>query len=139
MNEKKSRTYYKNFHLGFNKSKGKGMTRGDVVEKLGCIKTQIFKWPKDTFITVRDLKRILGRCGYYISESQIRKISREGQLEGKKVENFLWIYPKSALYKWVKYLEEVGVKLLIKRGVIKEEKEDLLLISTNKNQERGRA
>lgn len=89
--------------------------------KLNDIKIQISKWPDDTPISVRDLKEILKKSGYLITENRIRQISNEGQLEGKRMNNRFWIYPKSALYKWLRYLEKVGLKFLIERRIIKEE------------------
>jgi len=121
---KKHRTYYKTFHRGF----GKGITEGDIRERLGSIKVQIQKWPDDIPITVRDLKEMLGRCRYYLSESQIRKLTNEGFLHGIKVYNLFWIYPKPNLYDWVVYLQEVGLRFLIDKGIIKKEKKDEVLI-----------
>ena len=116
---KKHRTYYKTFHRGFGK---KGTTEGDIRERLGSIQVLVHRWPDDVPITVRDLKEILGGAGYYLSGSQIRTLSREGFLKGRKINNG-WYYPKSGLYSWVDYLQEVGIQHLIDNGIIKEEKE----------------
>lgn len=128
---KKHRTYYKTFHRGF----GKKTTEGDIRERLGSIKVEIQKWPIDIPITTRDLKEMLGRCGYYLTGNQICKLAREGFLHGVKVYNFFWIYPKSNLHNWVVYLEECGLQYLIKRGIIREEKNlDMPVRSREKNQ-----
>jgi len=121
---KKHRTYYKTFHHGF----GKGMTEGDIRNKLGNIKVEIQKWPLDVPIFTRDLKEMLGRCGYYLTGSQITKLSREGFLGGVKIHNCFWIYPKLKLFDWVVYLEEVALYDLIDRGKLKRNKEDEVLI-----------
>ena len=115
---KKHRTYYKTFHRGF----GKGITEGDIRERLGSIRVLVHRWPDDVPITVRDLKEILGGAGYYLSGSQIRTLSREGFLKGRKINNG-WYYLKSGLYNWIDYLQEVGIQHLIDNGTIKEEKE----------------
>lgn len=138
MNKNKPQTYYKTFHKGFTKRKGKGMVRGDVVEKLGCIRVQVFKYPEE-FITVRSLKEILGSCGFYISESSIRRITREGSLKGRRwngLDGGMWYYTKRDLFSWVDYLIEVGAQLLVKRRIIREEKVLDLLIGSRK---KGRA
>jgi len=125
MNDKKPRTYYKNLHRGF---RDKGMTEGDVINKLGEIRVQVYKWDCD-FLTIRDLKEILGRCRYYLSERQIRKLTQEREIKGERFGRRLWIYSKSALYDWIRYLERSGIELLKKRRIIKEgDDRDLLLI-----------
>lgn len=113
---KKHRTYYKTFHRGF----GKGITEGDIRERLGSIRVLVHRWPDDVPITVRDLKEILGRCGYYLSEDQIRKLSREGFLKARKFNSRFWYYPKLGLYNWITYLQEVGIQRLVDNGIIKE-------------------
>jgi len=130
----KKRTYYKNFHKGYSKPKGRGMTEGDIAERLGYITVQVFKSSKE-FFSVRDLKEILGSAGYYLTEDQIRKITREGALKGRKFYH-MWYYTKNDIYSWVEYLKETGLKLLVKRGIIKEKEIDLdiLLRSREKNQ-----
>jgi len=85
-------------------------------KKLGCIKNQIKEWSDDILIGVKDLKEILGRCGYYLPEKQIRKLSREGKLEGRKFSS-MWFYPKSTLYKWIRYLEKTGLEILIRKEI----------------------
>lgn len=114
---KKHRTYYKNFHRGF----GKGITEKGMAEKLGRIRVLVHKWDDDVLISVRDLKEILGSAGYYLSEDQIRKLSREGFLQGRKFNSRFWFYPKSSLYNWITYLQEVGLRCLMDKGIIEEE------------------
>lgn len=113
--------HYKMFHKGFTKNKSKGMTRGDIVEKISSIKVQVFKWDNDTIITTRNLREILGRCGFYMTEDNIRRMVAEGNLHAKKVRSNFMYFTKKDLYKWVRYLEEIGMKLLIKRGIVTEE------------------
>ena len=134
MNEKKAQTYFKTFHKGYTKSKNKGMTKGDVTERLGSIKAKVFQYSEE-FILVRDLKEILGSCGYYLTESQIRRITREGSLKGKKwneLNGGMWYYVKGNIYNWVDYLIEVGAQLLVERRVTKEEKVLDLLIGSRR-------
>jgi len=113
--------HYKMFHKGFTKEKGRGMTEGDVVERIGCIRVKVFRWDKDTLISTRNLREILGSCGYYMTEDNIRRMVAEGNLHGKKANPRFLYFPKSDLYRWVRYLERVGMRLLIERGIIKEE------------------
>lgn len=128
----KTQTHYKTFHKGFTKDRGKGMTRGDVANQLGNIKAQVFKWDNDILITVRNLKEILSGCRYYVSESTIRRMTNEGALKGRKFYH-MWFYTKEDLYDWVDYLVAVGLSLLRKRGLIKEEKDlDVLIGSRGK-------
>lgn len=128
------RGYNKTMHKGFTINAGRGMTEGDVREKIGCIRVKVHKWDDDVPINIRNLQEILGSCGYYMTVDNIRKITNEGQLTGRKINNG-WYYPKRNLYAWVKYLEELGIKLLIQRGVIKEggiAKGSLELVGRNK-------
>jgi len=113
--------HYKMFHKGFTKNKGGGMTEGDVVEKIGCIRVKVFKWDNEAPITTRNLKEILASCGYYMTEDNIRRMVAEGSLHGKKASNRFMYFTKNDLYKWVRYLEQVGMRLLIERNIIKEE------------------
>ena len=113
------RGYNKTMHKGFTKRSGRGMTEGDVRGKIGCIRVKVYRWDNDVPIGVRDLKEILGSCGYYMTADNIIKITSEGQLKGRKFGGVLY-YPKKNLYAWVKYLEDLGIRLLIRRGVIKE-------------------
>lgn len=113
------RGYNKTMHKGFTVNAGRGMTEGDVRERIGCLRVKVHKWDDDIPINVRSLQEILGSCGYYMTADNIRKITNEGQLTGRRINNG-WYYPKKNLYAWVKYLEELGIKLLIQRGVIKE-------------------
>ena len=110
--------YNRTMHKGFTKRSGRGMTEGDVRERIGCIRVKVHKWDDDVPINVRSLQEILGSCGYYMTVDNIRKITNEGQLKGKKLGNVLY-YPKKNLYAWVRYLEELGIELLIRRGVLK--------------------
>jgi len=130
-----TRNCFKNFHKGFTKNKGRGMTEGDVVEKLGCIKTQVFKFSEE-FLVVRDLKEILGRCGYYITENTVRRMTTKGALKGRKwneLKGGMWYYTKGDIYSWVDFLIEVGSSLLIKRKVIRKEEQSLdMLIGSRK-------
>jgi len=113
--------HYKMFHKGFTKKKGRGMTEGDITEKIGCIRVQVFKWNSDEApIGVRVLKEILGSCGFYMTEDNIRRMAQEGSLHGIKSHNYIWYFSKKNLYKWVRYLEEVGMRLLIERDMIAE-------------------
>jgi len=113
--------HYKMFHKGFTKKKGRGMTEGDITEKIGCIRVQVFKWNSDEApIGVRVLKEILGRCGFYMTEDNVRRMAQEGSLHGIKSNNYIWYFSKKNLYKWVRYLEKVGMRLLIERGMIAE-------------------
>jgi hypothetical protein len=114
---KKHRTYYKNFHRGF----GKGTAEGNIREQLDSIRVLVHKWPDDVLISVRDLKEIFGNAKYYLSEDQIRKLSREGFLQGRKFNSRFWYYPKSSLYSWITYLQEVGLRCLMDKGIIEEE------------------
>jgi len=111
------RGHYKTIHSGFSKRRGRGMTEGDVREKIGCISVKVHKWDDDVPINTRSLQEILGSCGYYMTVDNIRKITNEGQLTGRKINNG-WYYTKKNLYQWVRYLEKVGMRLLIERGVI---------------------
>jgi len=111
--------YNRTMHHGFTKRSGRGMTEGDVRERIGCIRVKVHKWDDDVPISVRNLQEILGSCGYYMTIDNIRKITLEGQLECKRINNSIY-YPKKNLYAWVKYLEELGIELLIRRGVLKE-------------------
>ena len=132
----KKRTYYKNFHKGYSKPKGRGMTGGDIRERLGSITVQVFKSSRE-FFSVRDLKEILGSCGYYLTERIIRRMTNEGALKGRKFNNYFWYYTKRDIYGWVEYLKEVGLSLLIKRRIIKEEKDlDVLVRSREKTVEK---
>ncbi len=111
--------YYRTIHKHYTMRDGRGMTEGDVREKIGQIKVQVFKWDNSTPIGVRDLKEILGKCGFYMTESSISKISSEGQLKGSRLSNVLY-FKKKDLNAWIKYLTERGIKLLIERGVIEQ-------------------
>jgi len=126
----------KTFHKGFTKNKGRGMTEGDITEKIGCIRVKVFKWNSDeTPIGVRTLKEILGSCGFYMTEDNVRRMAQEGSLHGIKSNNYIWYFSKKNLYKWVRYLEEVGMRLLIERGMIAERgtaKDSLELIRRKK-------
>lgn len=137
MNENQQRTYYKNFHQGFTKDRGRGMTKGDVVGKLGRIKTLVFKHSEE-FLLVRDLKEILGRCGYYLTENALRRMTTKGALKGRKwneLKGGMWYYAKGDIYSWVDFLIEEGISLLLKRKVIKKEEKVLdLLIRPKRNQ-----
>ncbi len=126
---KKERTFYKNFHKGYSKPKGKGMTGGDVREKLGAITVKVFKSSKE-FFTVRDLKEILGECSFYLTEDTVRKMTRTGGLKGRKFYGCFWYYTKKDIYSWVEFLKEIGLQLLIKRKIIKEEKDLDILIQS---------
>ena len=113
--------HYKMFHKGFTKNKGGGMTEGDVVERIGCIRVKVFKWNSDEApIGVRALKEILGRCGFYMTEDNIRRMAQEGSLHGIKSNSYIWYFSKKNLYQWVRYLEKVGMRLLTERGMIAE-------------------
>ena len=115
--------HYKMFHKGFTKKKGRGMTEGDITEKIGSIRDRIFKWDdKKAPIRVRALKEILGSCGFYMTEDNIRRMAQEGSLHGIKENNYIWNFPKNDLFKWTRYLEKIGMRLLIERGIIKEER-----------------
>jgi len=103
---KKHRTYYRTFHRGF----GKEINKKDITEKLRRIKVLVHKWDDDVLISVKDLKEILGGAGYCLSEDQIRELSREGFLQGRKFNSRFWYYPKSSLYSWITYLQEVGLQ-----------------------------
>lgn len=130
---KKERTYYKNFHKGYSKPKGRGMTEGDISERLGHITVQVFKSPLE-FFGIRDLKEVLGTSGFYLTERIIRKMSCEGALKGRKFNNYFWYYTKQDIYGWVAYLKAVGLSLLRRRGIIKEEKDlDILVSSREKS------
>ena len=111
--------YNRTMHKGFTKRSGRGMTEGDVRERIGCIRVKVHKWDDSVPIGVRSLREILGSCGYYMTRDNIIKITSEGQLKGRKFGGILY-YPKKNLYAWVRYLEELGIKLLIQRGVIKQ-------------------
>ena len=120
--------HYKMFHKGFTKRKGRGMTEGDITERIGCIRERVQKWDTDeTPIGVRALKEILGSCGFYMTEDNIWKMAQEGSLHGIKHGNRIWYFSKNNLYQWTRYLEKVGLRLLIERGVITEKRatEDL--------------
>jgi len=112
------RGYNKTMHKGFTINAGRGMTEGDVREKIGRIRVRVHRWDDNVPIGVRDLQEILGGCGYYMTVDNIRKITSEGQLKGEKFGGILY-YPKKNLYAWVRYLEELGIELLIRRGVLK--------------------
>lgn len=114
--------HYKMFHRGFTKRKGRGMTEGDITEKIGCIRTQVQKWyNKGVSITTRDLREILGNCGFYMTEDNIRRMVDEGNLRGIKASNRWLCFTKKDLFQWTRYLEKIGMRLLIERGIIKEE------------------
>lgn len=114
--------HYKMFHKGFTKNKGRGMAEGDITERIGCIKVRVYKWDNRRLpIGVRALKEILGSCGFYMTEDNIRRMAQEGSLHGVKGNNYIWYFSKEDLYQWVRYLEKVGMRLLIERGIVKEE------------------
>ena len=140
MKENKPRTCYKHFHKGYTKSKGRGMTRGDVVEKLGSIKSEVFRYPEQ-FLVIRDLKEILGRCGYYLTENTVRRLTSKGALQGRKwneLKSGMWYFAKRDLFDWVDYLISVGHSLLVTRKIIKEEKDlNVLIESRGRKKEIG--
>lgn len=134
----KERTYFKNFHRGYSKPKG-GMTEGDVREKLGCITVKVFGSSLE-FFSVRDLKEVLGGCGFYLTERIIRRMTSEGGLRGRKwneLDTGMWYYTKRDIYAWVGYLVAVGDGLLRGRGVIKEEKDLDMLIRSREKKKSG--
>lgn len=137
MIEKKERTYYKNFHKGYTKNKGRGMTEGDIAEALGAITVKVFKSPLE-FFGIGDLKEILGECRFYITADQLRKMTREGGLRGRKFCGYFWYFTKQDIYSWVDFLKEVGFRLLIKRKIIFKEERGLGILLKGREKNLGR-